>query len=186
MNSFPIMFGAPTINSTNPYVYWPRWEKLELNAEQKRAINRFCFMNIKISTNKTNIFCYNENKMTPDIVNIELNTHDAGSDDFVDDPDSVFYRMEYSQQIERELWFGQQFYRSLGDDAQCTFRADDQLIQTISGRLFLQPGPEIHVSADFRTGRQYSVPLYRTVTGDGLSGYGTAVPVPDDMGIYDV
>jgi len=76
MNSFPIMFGAPTINSTNPYVYWPRWEKLELNAEQKRAINRFCFMNIKISTNKTNIFCYNENKMTPDIVNIELNTHD--------------------------------------------------------------------------------------------------------------
>lgn len=76
MNNYPIIFGAPTINSTNPYVCWPRWDPFNFTDEQKRAINRYCFMNIRISDLPTDVVCTNISDQTQDRVLITLNYHD--------------------------------------------------------------------------------------------------------------
>lgn len=77
MNSYPIMFGAPTLNSVNLYTCWPRWNQLNLSDKQKNIINRYAHMNISLSNGeKTEFQNPKENETIQDIVNIKLNVND--------------------------------------------------------------------------------------------------------------
>jgi len=77
MNSYPIMFGAPTINSLNLYPDWGRWDAFPLTGEDKSVLNRYAHMNITLE-NKTPTTFQNPKKeqSIQDIVNIKLNVED--------------------------------------------------------------------------------------------------------------
>lgn len=77
MNSFPIMFGAPTINSVNTYPYWPRWEALKIDSEQHKALNRFSHMNIfLIQDGPTQYLAPKGEGTISDLVDIKLSVSD--------------------------------------------------------------------------------------------------------------
>lgn len=77
MNSYPIMFGAPTINSVNLYVYWPRWEPFGLTEKERSILNRYAHMNITLDNTKPTKFQNPKgNSIIADIVNIRLNIGD--------------------------------------------------------------------------------------------------------------
>jgi len=78
MNSYPIMFGAPTINSVNFYPDWPRWEKLDLNEGQRQVLNRYAHMNITlVDDSPTDFQNPKDGAIIQDIVNVKLNVHDV-------------------------------------------------------------------------------------------------------------
>lgn len=77
MNSYPIMFGAPTINSVNFYPYWPRWTQFGLTKQQYYVLNRYNHMNITLTnTEPTDFQNAKEGEVIQDIVNIKLNVND--------------------------------------------------------------------------------------------------------------
>ena len=77
MNSYPIMFGAPTINSVNMYPYWPRWEALGINAAQRSVLNRYAHMNVTISNDEPTDFLNPKGRdVISDLVDVRVHTHD--------------------------------------------------------------------------------------------------------------
>jgi len=76
MNSYPVMFGAPTVNCMNLYPHWDRWQSIGLNQQEKRALNRSGYMNISITDAPTDMTCPNEDIPVANIVDICLNVKD--------------------------------------------------------------------------------------------------------------
>ena len=56
INNYPPMFGAPTINSYNTYVAWENWDKLDLDEDGKRIVNRCAHFQIKEITEEPSTF----------------------------------------------------------------------------------------------------------------------------------
>lgn len=77
MNNYPIMFGAPTINSFQYYVYWPRWNTFQLSDDDRKVLNRSGHMNVILTKNeKTSFQCLRQYASTADVVTIMLNIND--------------------------------------------------------------------------------------------------------------
>lgn len=77
LNDYPIMFGAPTINSFQYYVCWSRWNQFSLTEEDKKALNRSGHMNIILTnSHQTSFQCLRQYSSTADVVNILLNISD--------------------------------------------------------------------------------------------------------------
>ena len=53
LNNFPIMFGAPTINSVNIYPVLERWQKLDPNGENFKIYNRYAHIFIRLQNAPT-------------------------------------------------------------------------------------------------------------------------------------
>lgn len=75
-NNYPLFFGAPTINSSNMYVDWSRWNRFRLTSEQRNVLNRSCYMNVNITDGPTEFICPNADLLVANIVNVKLNAHD--------------------------------------------------------------------------------------------------------------
>ena len=56
MEDYPIMFGAPTINSVNVYPNLERWGRLSLMAEDKKIYNRYAHIAINLTDNAKSAF----------------------------------------------------------------------------------------------------------------------------------
>ena len=56
LNDFPIMFGAPTINSVNVYPYFERWNKLDPAGENFKIYNRYAHIMITLTNEKTKFY----------------------------------------------------------------------------------------------------------------------------------
>jgi len=56
MFNYTIMYGAPTINSTNVYPNMERWEKLDPNGEYKDIYNRYAHITIDLVDNEETKF----------------------------------------------------------------------------------------------------------------------------------
>jgi len=56
LNNYPPIFGAPTINSYNTYVAWENWDKLNLNEEERKAVNRCAHFKITEITEDASTF----------------------------------------------------------------------------------------------------------------------------------
>ncbi len=52
--NFPIMFGAPTINSINVYPNLARWELLDPRGNERKTYNRYAHILITMQDNPTN------------------------------------------------------------------------------------------------------------------------------------
>lgn len=76
LNNYPLFFGAPTINSSNMYVDWSRWDTFQLTKEQEQVLNRSCYMNVHITNEATKFTCPNEQLQVANIVNVDLDKHD--------------------------------------------------------------------------------------------------------------
>ena len=69
LNDFPIMFGAPTINSVNVYPVLERWKKLDPEEKYFKIYNRYAHINIilqkemptNFSANRSDVFDLNLN-----------------------------------------------------------------------------------------------------------------------------
>ena len=48
LKDFPIMFGAPTINSVNVYPVLERWQKLDTNGENFKVYNRYAHIDVEL------------------------------------------------------------------------------------------------------------------------------------------
>lgn len=77
MNSYPIMFGGPTVNSVNFYPYWPRWESLHIDEKQRDVLNRYVHMNVTlVQEGVTDFQNPSESSIIQDKINIHLNIND--------------------------------------------------------------------------------------------------------------
>ncbi|MBD3879233.1 MAG: hypothetical protein SR1Q5_06055 [Quinella sp. 1Q5] len=54
LNDFPIMFGAPTINSVNIYPALDRWQKLDPTGANRSVYNRYAHIQITLTDDATN------------------------------------------------------------------------------------------------------------------------------------
>ena len=71
LNGFPIMFGAPTINSVNVYPYFERWKKLDPEGKDINIYNRYAHI-AAILTNDVTKFHLNQ----ADLFTLFLNPND--------------------------------------------------------------------------------------------------------------
>ena len=71
LNDFPIMFGAPTINSVNVYPVLERWKKLDPEEKYFKIYNRYAHIIVNLKKEPTAI-------MAPraDFINLDLNPAD--------------------------------------------------------------------------------------------------------------
>ncbi|MCR5834024.1 MAG: hypothetical protein K6G55_05170 [Selenomonadaceae bacterium] len=53
LNNFPIMFGAPTVNSVNTYPVLERWQKIDSTGENFKIYNRYAHISITFTNDKT-------------------------------------------------------------------------------------------------------------------------------------
>ena len=53
LTTFPIMFGAPTINSVNVYPYFERWKKLDPEGENFEIYNRYAHISVILMNEPT-------------------------------------------------------------------------------------------------------------------------------------
>ena len=75
-NNYPLFFGAPTINSSNFYVDWSRWQEFPLTEDDRTVLNRSCYMNVAITDHPTSFFCPNKEELVANIVNVKINVCD--------------------------------------------------------------------------------------------------------------
>lgn len=64
LNNYPVIFGAPTINSYNTYVAWENWNKLDLKDEDRKALNRCGHIKIGAITEEASTFKSEHGDMT--------------------------------------------------------------------------------------------------------------------------
>ena len=56
LNDFPIMFGAPTINSVNVYPALERWQKFDADGKNFELYNRYAHISIVLTNDATNFY----------------------------------------------------------------------------------------------------------------------------------
>ena len=71
LNNFPIMFGAPTINSVNVYPILERWKKLDPEEKYFKIYNRYAHIIVNLKKEPTAIM-----SPRPDFINLDLNSED--------------------------------------------------------------------------------------------------------------
>jgi hypothetical protein len=76
LNNYPLFFGVPTINSSNMYVCWQRWQQFPLTESDKTVLNRSCYMNMAITDEATSFECPNQDLEVANVVNVEINARD--------------------------------------------------------------------------------------------------------------
>ncbi len=69
---YPIMFGAPTINSVNVYPDLERWGKLSSAAADKKIYNRYAHIVVNLTDRENTAFSLK----FADFMQIKLNLHD--------------------------------------------------------------------------------------------------------------
>jgi len=72
LNNFPIMFGAPTINSTNVYPVLERWKKFDAEGKNFKIYNRYAHIKIILQNDLPTNFSTNR----PDFFDLNLNPAD--------------------------------------------------------------------------------------------------------------
>lgn len=72
INNFPIMFGAPTINTTNIYPALERWKKLDPDGKNRRIYNSYAHISIILTEEPTNF----SSAVLGDHFNLNLNPAD--------------------------------------------------------------------------------------------------------------
>lgn len=73
ISNFPIMVGAPTINSTNVYPMLERWEILDPKGENKEVYNRYAHINLQLNNSGKSTFVKGE---SPDQFTVMLDIND--------------------------------------------------------------------------------------------------------------
>lgn len=72
LNNFPIMFGAPTINSTNVYPVLERWKKIDTEGNNFKIYNRYAHIDVELQNNLSTEFVLK----SPDNFSLQLNPAD--------------------------------------------------------------------------------------------------------------
>ncbi|MBQ9441909.1 MAG: hypothetical protein IJU55_02740 [Selenomonadaceae bacterium] len=71
LDNFPIMFGAPTIDSVNVYPVLERWKKFDESGKNFKIYNRYSLIIAKLCNEATNF-----ETPRPDFLNLNLNPAD--------------------------------------------------------------------------------------------------------------
>lgn len=90
LNDFPIMFGAPTINSVNVYPYFERWKKLDPTGKDFSVYNRYAHIIVTLTDEPTTF----HDMGFLDVFSLKLNKNDLSKLD-------VKYILSKSDDLER-------------------------------------------------------------------------------------